>query len=70
VSLVELVERVHRFLDSLDLPHAFGGALALGYHATERGTSDVDVNVFVPFGRATEVVAAFDDLDLVPERAS
>ena len=29
------------------MPHAFGGALALGYVASPRGTVDVDVNVFV-----------------------
>lgn len=68
MSLVELVEQVHRLLDRLGLPHAFGGALALGYHASPRGTSDVDVNVFVPFGRASEVVEAFAALDLAAER--
>ncbi len=29
------------------IPHAFGGALALGYYAEPRSTVDVDLNVFV-----------------------
>lgn len=35
-------------LTAADLPHAVGGALALGYHVAEpRGTRDIDVNVTV-----------------------
>jgi hypothetical protein len=30
------------------VPHAFGGALALAYHAEPRATIDIDINVFVP----------------------
>lgn len=37
-------------------PHAFGGALALAYHAEPRSTIDIDVNVFVPTDRAVEVL--------------
>ena len=39
---------IHRALDRADIPHAFGGALALAW-CTERarGTIDIDVNVFV-----------------------
>jgi hypothetical protein len=39
------------------VPHAFGGALALAYHAEPRSTVDIDVNVFVPTDRADEVLA-------------
>ena len=35
------------------IPHAFGGAIALAYYATPRGTRDIDINVFLP-------VSAFD----------
>lgn len=38
-----------------DIPHAFGGALALAYYAEPRSTIDIDVNVFVPTKRFTEV---------------
>lgn len=39
------------------VPHAFGGAIALGYHAEPRSTIDIDLNVFVPGTRAGEVLA-------------
>ncbi len=38
------------------VPHAFGGALALAYHAEPRSTVDIDVNVFLPPDRADEVL--------------
>ena len=38
------------------VPHAFGGALALAYHAEPRSTVDIDVNVFVPTDRADDVL--------------
>jgi len=39
---------VHRRLEEAEIPHAFGGAVALGYYAEPRETTDIDVNVFVP----------------------
>lgn len=71
MTVVELVKRLHAVHGSLraaGLPHAFGGAIALGYCIAEpRGTRDLDVNVFVPAERARDVAAAmppeveFDD---------
>jgi hypothetical protein len=50
---------VHDGLAAAGIPHALGGAIALGYCTLEpRGTRDVDVNVFVPPERAREVFAA------------
>jgi hypothetical protein len=43
-------------------PHAFGGALALAYHAEPRATIDIDVNVFVPTARAAEVLTPLHGL--------
>ncbi len=41
------------------MPHAFGGAIALGYCVLEpRGTRDLDVNVFLPQERFPDVAAA------------
>ena len=58
-SLVERIVAVHRALDGADVPHAFGGALALAWcTARARGTIDIDVNVFVPFDDATGALAA------------
>lgn len=60
--LVERIVAVHRSLEAAEIPHAFGGALALAW-CTERarGTIDVDVNIFVPHTNAAAVLAALPD---------
>ncbi len=45
--LDEKILAVQRALVAAEVPHAFGGALALAYYATPRGTVDIDINVFV-----------------------
>jgi hypothetical protein len=45
-----------------DLPHAFGGALALAYYAEPRSTIDIDLNVFVPAERYADVAAPLSGL--------
>ncbi len=51
-----LAERVLAIDAALsDIPHAFGGALALAYYAEPRSTIDIDVNVFVAAERFPEV---------------
>lgn len=40
-----------------EVPHAFGGALALAYYAEPRATIDIDLNVFVGADRFAEVAA-------------
>lgn len=47
MSVVDTVLEVTDVLHRAQLPHAFGGALALAYVIEPRGTVDVDVNVFV-----------------------
>jgi hypothetical protein len=61
-GLVEKIVAVHRALGRADLPHAFGGALALAW-CTERarGTIDIDLNVFVDVDRAAAVLEALPD---------
>lgn len=57
--LAERLLAVHDSLDAAALPHAIGGAIALGYCTLEpRGTRDLDVNVFVAPSRCGEVFAA------------
>ncbi len=59
MTLVEQILELHRHLDAAELPHAFGGALALAYCTLEpRGTRDIDVNVFVGVEQIAELVAA------------
>jgi hypothetical protein len=40
-----------------EIPHAFGGALALAYYAEPRATIDIDLNVFVPADHYSDVAA-------------
>lgn len=50
--LAQRLLAVHDALDAAELPHAFGGAIALAYCTEEpRGTRDIDVNIFVPSSR-------------------
>jgi hypothetical protein len=49
VTLAAKLVALHRALSLARVQHAFGGAIALAYWTEDpRGTSDIDVNVFVP----------------------
>jgi hypothetical protein len=59
-TFAEKVVAIDRALALGGFPHAFGGALALGYCVhNPRATADIDVNVFV---RVDRVQALFDAL--------
>jgi hypothetical protein len=61
-SLPDKIIAVHGALDAGDVPHAFGGALALAWCTRRaRGTIDIDVNVFLPADRTDDVLAALPD---------
>jgi hypothetical protein len=58
-TLGDKIIAIERALTRADIPHAFGGALALAFHIEEpRGTRDIDVNIFLPSARVDEVFAA------------
>jgi hypothetical protein len=58
-TLAEKILALHRSLSAANLPHAFGGALALAWCTKQpRGTSDIDVNVFVPTSAVQRVLEA------------
>jgi hypothetical protein len=58
-TLVDKIVAVHVALDAADIPHAFGGALALAWCTQRaRGTIDIDLNVFVDRSRTAELLAA------------
>lgn len=62
MKLTERLIALHRALDRRNLPHAFGGAIALAYCTLDpRGTSDIDINVFVPVAEHERVLAALPD---------
>jgi len=60
--LAQRLLAVDAALTAAELPHAFGGAIALAYCTQEpRGTRDLDVNVFVGVDRADEVLDGLPD---------
>ena len=62
MTLPERLLVLHRALVAARLPHAFGGAIALAYWTLDpRGTSDIDVNIFVPAADATRALSALPD---------
>jgi hypothetical protein len=59
MTLAERLVALHRSLARRRIPHAFGGAIALAYWTLDpRGTSDIDLNVFVPAADCTRALNA------------
>jgi len=62
MNLVEQVVGLHRALDDADIPHAFGGALALAWCTQQaRGTIDIDVNLFVDLDHIDRALSALPE---------
>lgn len=60
---VPLPSKVLRIAAALaEVPHAFGGALALGFYAEPRATIDIDLNVFVAGTEFRSVMDALEPL--------
>ena len=60
--LGEKLLAIHGALAQAGIPHAFGGAIALAYCTQDpRGTSDLDINVFVPPAEGAAVAAALPE---------
>lgn len=58
LSLVERIHRIHASLAAADIPHAFGGAIALGWCTPQaRATNDIDINIFLALDHAESVLA-------------
>ena len=47
-SLVPRIISLHEMLDSVGVPHQFGGAIALAWYRNPRATTDIDVNLTLP----------------------
>lgn len=59
MTLPEKIVALHRALAKKRIRHAFGGAIALAYWTRDpRGTSDIDLNVFVPATESGPALAA------------
>ncbi len=62
LRLDDKVVAIEHALAALPVPHAFGGALALGFYAEPRATHDIDVNVFIPAEQSAAVLEALAGL--------
>ena len=60
LTLPERILSLERAL--VDIPHAFGGALALAYYAEPRATIDIDLNLFVHADRFPDVAGPLLEL--------
>jgi len=62
MNLPEKIITLHQALRQKDLPHAFGGALALAWCTHRaRGTIDIDINIFVDVDHCDTVFKALPD---------
>jgi Nucleotidyl transferase AbiEii toxin, Type IV TA system len=53
---------VHEMLDSLRVPHQFGGAIALAWYRSPRATTDIDLNITLSPSEAEPVLGALSHL--------
>ena len=62
MDLVEKIVTCHQALKAAEIPHAFGGALALAWcTASARGTIDIDINLFTGHEDIAKVLAALPE---------
>lgn len=68
MTLPERLVALHRALEEANVPHAFGGAIALAYcTGNPRGTIDIDCNLFVPATDPGAALAALPSAIEVPD---
>lgn len=60
---------LHELLDSLGVPHQFGGAIALAWYRNPRATTDIDLNLTVPPTEAAPILGALRHLGVTVTRA-
>jgi hypothetical protein len=53
---------VHEMLESLNVPHQFGGAIALAWYRSPRATTDIDLNITLSPEEAEPVLGALGHL--------
>ena len=61
-SLLEKIHALEFSLSQAEVPHAFGGALALAYCVSEpRATADIDVNIYLPPEEVEQALVGLPD---------
>jgi hypothetical protein len=61
-GLSSRIVAVHEMLDSMRVPHQFGGAIALAWYRSPRATTDIDLNVTLSPSEAMPVLGALSHL--------
>lgn len=61
-ELASKVLAVHEMLDSMGVPHQFGGAIALAWYRNPRATLDIDLNVTLAPEDAAPILGALTHL--------
>jgi hypothetical protein len=61
-GLSSRIVAVHEMLDSMRVPHQFGGAIALAWYRNPRATTDIDLNVTLAPAEAEPVLGALSHL--------
>jgi hypothetical protein len=67
--LASRIIQVHELLDSMRVPHQFGGAIALAFYRTPRATTDIDLNITVPPSGAAPVLGALTHIGVAVTEA-
>lgn len=61
-NLTPKIVSLHEMLESIGVPHQFGGAIALAWYRNPRATTDIDVNLTVPPEAAEPILGALAQL--------
>lgn len=56
--LASRIIQIHELLDSMRVPHQFGGAIALAWYRNPRATTDIDLNITLAPSEAAPVLGA------------
>jgi len=59
---------IHNALTDANIPHAFGGAIALAYWGTPRYTHDVDINIALPADQHKTVLDTLSSIFPIHDR--
>ena len=64
----EKVTQLAALFQRAEIPHAFGGAIALVYWSEPRGTTDIDINIFLPVSEVPRVFATLNGQGIATTR--
>lgn len=67
-GLSSRIVAVHEMLESLGVPHQFGGAIALAWYRSPRATTDIDLNITLAPEEAEPVLGALRHLNVSVSR--